>query len=254
MRHTLLILFCALCAYAHADIIVLKTGKTVEGDILLQNEQVVIVRDRKGARFQYPMTDVQKVSTHDSSNPAANSSATGTISSEASSSASPRKAMFRFELAGGLGTIDKNVGGAVIADLLVGSRQIAGRELFIGGGLGYHGAFANISSNSKSYHFLPIQAVLRYTFLQGEHSPYVGAGLGYGIALSKDYVGGIYSGLDLGYRYRTPRRGKSICVGLFGTVQGCRTTAQTEADGQSYIQTRAGRIIGQAGVKISFGL
>lgn len=252
MRHfNILLILLTLSATMQAEVIRLKTGKVVEGDILLQNEHVVVLRDRSGAKYQYPMSEVERIGkpgdTEFADVPAAvETKPIATTSGE-------RKAMFRFELAGGMGTIDKAVGGSMSADMLVGSRRLAGRELMIGGGVGYHGYWAD----GRSMHFLPIQVAMRYTLLEQTHSPYIGVGIGYGVALSKDYVGGIYSGLDLGYRYLTPKKHKQICVGIFGTVQGCSMTADEsipDEENTTYQHAHAGRILGQVGVKISFGL
>ena len=63
MRKTLVLfalsLVCAICA--HAETIVLRTGARVKGEIVLQNADVVIVRDASGARFQYPRAEVQEI-------------------------------------------------------------------------------------------------------------------------------------------------------------------------------------------------
>ena len=90
------------------------------------------------------------------------------------------------------------MGAAVSADLLVGSHHIGDKHIFVGGGVGYHGAFMG----ADKYNFLPIQAAIRMPFTETKHAPVFGLGIGYGIALSKNYVGGLYAGVDLGYRYQ----------------------------------------------------
>lgn len=242
-----LLIMCVACVCAQADVIRLKTGKSIDGEILLQNEQVVVLRDRTGAKFQYPMAEVAAI---DRSKEAVAAPAETKAVRPAETE---RKAMFRFELAGGLGMADKTPGGAMAADLLVGGRRLAGREIFLGGGVGYHGIWAD----GRAYHFLPIQICIRYTILQDRpHSPYLGVGIGYGAALSRSYVGGIYSGLDFGYRYLTPRRHKTIAVGVFAHIQGCRipTFVSIPDDDEQYAQDDAGRLLSQVGLKISFGL
>ena len=90
------------------------------------------------------------------------------------------------------------MGAAASVDLLVGSHHIGDKHVFVGGGLGYHGVFVG----SDSYHFLPIQAAVRVPLIEAKHAPVFGMGVGYGIALSKSYVGGLYAGVDIGYRYQ----------------------------------------------------
>ena len=58
-----LILSCALCA--HAETLILRTGARVKGTILFQNEEVVILRNAEGARFQYPRAEIQEILTVD---------------------------------------------------------------------------------------------------------------------------------------------------------------------------------------------
>ena len=248
---SLFIFLLLLCSTASAEIIRLKTGKVLEGEILLRNEQVVVFRETSGARYQYPMSEVEYIGQPDGKTRQVEP-ATTTSSAVVKTESTERKAQFRLELAGGLGVMDKSVGGAMAVDALVGSRRIAGREMMIGGAIGYHGIWAS----GQAMHFLPIQLVLRYTILPGTHSPYIGVGLGYGVALQKSYVGGIYSGLDLGYRYLTPRHHKQICVGLYGAIQGCRMTTEESVpdDDSAYIHARAGRMLGQFGLKFSIGL
>jgi hypothetical protein len=93
-------------------------------------------------------------------------------------------------------------------DLIVGSHHIGDRHIFVGGGLGYHGVFTD-----NKFNFLPIQVALRMPFMEAKHAPTFGASLGYGIALSKNYLGGIYAGIDFGYRYQiNPKTALTLSV------------------------------------------
>lgn len=192
MRKTLAIfVLCFACAlYACAETIVLRTGARVKGEILLQNNEVVIVRDASGARFQYPRTDVQEILA-DQVNEA------DATQEEAVEITTTKKVSILLELGGGPAVIPtEKVGGGFSVDLLVGSHHIGDRHLFIGGGLGYHGLFLG----EERYNFLPIQAALRLPLMEQKHAPIFGISLGYGVALSKDYLGGLYAGMDFGYR------------------------------------------------------
>ena len=53
------LLVCALCV--HAETLVLRTGTRVQGEIVFQNEEVIILRDATGARFQYMRADIEEV-------------------------------------------------------------------------------------------------------------------------------------------------------------------------------------------------
>ena len=130
----LLLLASALCA--HAETILLRTGARVRGEIVFQNEEVVIVRDAEGKRFQYLRSDVEAVLTDDSAEVAAE------VSEKEQELQTPKKASIILELAGGAAVQPQEyAGGAFSVDMLVGSHHIGNRHLFIGGGLGYHGLF-----------------------------------------------------------------------------------------------------------------
>jgi hypothetical protein len=170
----------------------LRTGARVKGSIVFQNEEVVIIRDPEtGARFQYPRAEVTEILTVEAEEP----EQVAEEPEEAIRTA--KKVSIALELAGGAAVNPGNgIGGAMSADLLVGSHHIGDKHLFIGGGLGYHGLFIG----DEKFNFLPIQVALRMPFMETKHAPVFGAAIGYGIAMSKDYKGGIYAAVDLGYR------------------------------------------------------
>ena len=190
------ILFIVLCVFAftcaYAETIILRTGARVKGSIVFQNEEVVIIRDPEtGARFQYPRAEVTEILTVEAEEPEQ-------VAEEPEEAIrSSKKVSIALELAGGAAINPGNgVGGAVSADLLVGSHHIGNKHLFIGGGLGYHGLFIG----GEKFNFLPIQVALRMPFMETKHAPIFGVAIGYGIALSKAYKGGVYAAVDLGYR------------------------------------------------------
>lgn len=189
----LLLVTFALCA--HAETIVLRTGARVKGTIVFQNEEVVIVRDTEGARFQYPRADVEDILTDE----AAEVSASQDLETQEEEIKTTKKVSVLLELGGGSAYVPGIGSGASMnVDLVVGSHHIGDRHIFIGGGLGYHGIF--LSGETKQYSFLPVQVALRMPLMEQKHAPAFGVALGYGVALSKNYVGGIYTGLDFGYR------------------------------------------------------
>lgn len=175
-----------------AETVTLRSGKVITGTILIQNEEVVIIRDANGARHQYPAAEVLSVSSTDSS-------ASEQIPTEQliNADVAERKSTVTVEVAGGALDAAKGEWGAfAAADLLITSKKIAGHEIMLGGAVGYLGTF--IAGNA--YNFLPISLVLRAPLLQGKHAPIVGFNIGYGIGLSKQYKGGLTTGIDLGYR------------------------------------------------------
>lgn len=228
MRKTLVLfalsLVCAICA--HAETIVLRTGARVKGEIVLQNADVVIVRDASGARFQYPRTEVQEILATDAAEVKEQEAEQDNIGTS-------KKASILLELAGGPAVIPSQaVGGGFSVDMLVGSHHIGDRHLFIGGGLGYHGLFIG----EEKYNFLPIQVALRMPFMEQKHAPVFGVALGYGVGLSRDYLGGLYAGLDFGYRCQLNEK-TAIALVLAAQFQQATIRVIEEVSGIPYANT-----------------
>lgn len=235
----LLLLASALCA--HAETILLRTGARVKGEIVFQNEEVVIVRDAEGKRFQYLRSDVEEVLADDPAEVAAEAS------EKEQELLTPKKASILLELAGGAAVQPQEyAGGTFSIDLLVGSHHIGNRHLFVGGGLGYHGLFLN----GEKLNFLPIQAAIRMPFTETKHAPVFGLGLGYGIALSKDFLGGLYASADFGYRCQINPK-TAIAVVAYTQFQQAKIPVIQYVDGLPF-EGKTGRNLVCAGVKLAF--
>lgn len=198
----------------------------MKGEIVLQNADVVIVRDASGARFQYPRTEVQEIL-------AADAAEVKEQEAEQENIGTSKKASILLELAGGPAVIPSQaVGGGFSVDMLVGSHHIGDRHLFIGGGLGYHGLFIG----EEKYNFLPIQVALRMPFMEQKHAPVFGVALGYGVGLSRDYLGGLYAGLDFGYRCQLNEK-TAIALVLAAQFQQATIRVIEEVSGIPYANT-----------------
>jgi len=239
----LFIAFLTSLVCAHAETLILRTGARVKGEILIQNDEVVIVRDAEtGARFQYPRAEVQDILADDTvmpdSTPIRNAAEEEDITSS-------KKVSIDLELSGGAVVIPGNAaGGGFGADLIIGSHHIGWRHIFVGAGLGYHGMFAG----GKNYNFLPIQAAVRMPLMEQKHAPVFGAALGYGIALSKDYIGGLYAGLDFGYRCQINPK-TAVAVVAYAHFQQATVKVVETVDGEPFVN-KTGRNIVNPGVKI----
>lgn len=232
-----LLLLCFVCA--HAETLLLRTGARVQGTIVFQNEEVVIIRDAGGTRFQYPRADVQEILADNQENPEPSDSPDKEITTA-------KKASILLEFGGGAAVIPgESAGGAFSADLLVGSHHIAGRHIFIGGGVGYHGFFLG----QEKYNFLPVQVAMRAPFTEHKHAPVGGLSLGYGIALNRNYLGGIYAGVDFGYRCRLNTQ-SAIALVAFVNFQQARLTLNETIDDTPFTNT-VGRNLLLSGLKLA---
>ncbi len=226
---------------AQAETIVLRTGARVKGTILLQNEEVLIVRDTEGARFQFPRADVAEIVAGDA--PVAEETAqTG----EEPEIRTAKKVSALLEISGGAALRpNEAAGGGVGADLIIGTHHIGSRHIFIGGGLGYHGVFLG----AEKYNFLPVQAALRLPLVEGKHAPVFGVSLGYGVALSKNYAGGLYAGMDFGYRCQLNPK-TAVAVVAFARFQQAKVDVVEVIDGMEFVN-RTGRNLVTPGLKLA---
>ena len=241
----LLLCVCVLCAYAET-IILLRTGARVEGTIVFENEEVVIVKTAEG-RFQYPRSEILGIGSDDSER-VKELRSEGVKSEELiDKREESKKVSALLELAGGAGVQPgEQAGGGASVDLLIGTHHIGKRHLFIGAGLGYHGLFLG----KDSYHFLPVQVALRMPLIEAKHAPVFGVALGYGAALNKQYKGGLYAGLDFGYRYRVNPK-TSIAIVAFANFQQAEVKVEEEIEDMLFVHA-VGRNLVMTGIKIGF--
>lgn len=227
---------------ARAETIVLRTGARVRGEILLQNEEVVIIRDASGARFQYPRAEVVEIIAAEEAEQEVQIEKPIEVSTQ-------KKATVLVEAAAGVAVLPKDTIGAVMSiDMLVGSHKIGDKHLFLGAGVGYHGFYLA----DEKYNFMPIEVALRMPLIEQKHAPMFGMALGYGIALSKDYVGGIYAGVDLGYRY-TINTKTALVAALYAQFQQARLLTNETIEGNMFSHI-TGRNLVAAGLKIAIYL
>ena len=159
-----------------------------------------------------------------------------------------KKATILLELAGGPAINGNESGGGFSVDLLVGSHHIGDRHVFIGGGVGYHGLFIG----RGKYNFLPIQAAFRIPLLEAKHAPVFGLSIGYGIALSKTYKGGIYASLDMGYRYQiNPRTAFAVLLYSHFQRASIEVGEQVEGDATTFMHQKGCNLI-NPGLKLAF--
>lgn len=240
-RIAFLIVFCASLLCAHAETIILHTGARVKGTVVFQNEEVVIVRNEEGKRFQYMRADVEQILTEEQTIEEAQE-----VEAEEEEVKVTKKASILLEVAGGAAVKPTEAaGGGVAVDLLVGSHMLGGKHIFVGGGVGYHGFFMG----AEKYNFLPIQVAVRMPLMEQKHAPAFGVAVGYGIALSKTYLGGIYADVDFGYRCQL---NPNTALGLFAFAQFQQAVvpSTTIVDGNPYTQN-IGRSLVMSGVKLS---
>lgn len=186
-----------------AEVVVLRSGQRVQGEIMLRNSEVVIIRASNGMRFQYPMSEVSGI-TMDENETELQTEKGDNVSRKQSAVSLRLQAM-----SGALYMPDMGWGGYAGADLMVGANVLEGKRMFVGGGVGYR---AKIVSD-RICSFIPLQAAVSSIFTDQRHSPIVGIHIGYGISTNKKVQGGICAGAELGWHYLVDEN-TSIVLGL----------------------------------------
>ena len=214
-----------------AEVVTLRTGQTVKGEVLLQNEEVVIVRTKNGMRYQYPASEVVSIKAEELA---------AKEDDLAGKKRNVRAVNMRFQLhSGAIYVPQMGWGGQVAADWMVGSRMIQGKRLFVGGGIGYRAkimptTLADTTSSNTTYSFIPLQAMVSLPLMEHKHAPVIGISAGYGFAANKDTQGGICVGVDLGWNYIINEQ-SSLQLSLYADWQQARTNVKQVIEDKEYI-------------------
>jgi len=245
-RLFLLVLLALLCMGVSASVVTLRSGKVVRGEILVNNAEVVIVKTVEGARFQYPAGEVESIKDDDSEEVVEENAETEKKKIHG------KKTVILLDVGTGGTIIPHTKGGAYAGgEVMIGSRYVGTKQLFLGGGLGVH---ATITPD-QTYTFLPLQVAIKVPFLEGKHSPFVGAAIGCGFALSKKYSHGIFTYAQAGYRYKF-NNGSALMVGLKAQFQQTKANVTeiiiADDGSQNEYLTSSGLSLFTIGVNLSF--
>lgn len=222
LRLLICFIVCCISSQMQAEVLLLRSGKTIEGEILLQNDDVVIIQIQDGSRYQYPTSDVNEirkvVPEKELTTPENKVSPKG------------KKASLRIELSEGAAYIPA-VGFGEYTDIgiQIGSHQIMNRRVFVGGGIGFRATVID----RHSYLFLPLQVTASIPFTASTHAPFVGMTLGYGFALKGAAQGGITAGVRIGWLYNINNQ-MSLTLGADVGWQQARISVSEEIEANTY--------------------
>ncbi len=176
-----------------AETITLRSGKVVTGSVILQNEDVIVLKDATGARFQFPMADVEKVEESTEEEVAA-------AAPEKEEESVPKVALRICLTGGGSAVPDRHqqptMGGNFGAEVQIGSRNLMNKRVFVGGSIGYSGIFAG-----QTYSLIPLKAIASVPLTDGRHAPEVGMNIGYAFGTGP-VRGGLTGGAEVSWRYQ----------------------------------------------------
>ena len=194
--HILCLFVAGICSL-QAEVVVLRTGQTVKGELLLNNDEVVILRKKDGTRFQYPKAEVVTIRMDKEE---------VVVQEDSVVLHREKKVALRMNLSMGAAFLPANNLYApwatdVQVHAAVGTHNLLKTNVFLGGSVGYH----MVVNKRVTYEWIPIQMTCTYPITvshSSAHRPLVGCSLGYAIALDKDYAGGICGGIDVGWWYK----------------------------------------------------
>ena len=231
----ILLIWMTLISSVYAELVVLRSGKTVKGEILLHNEEVVIIRQKDGSRFQFPMQEVLSISAE---LPPKRQSSTNRIAED-------KKVACHFAVAGGTAYTPNGWGGYINPTVFVGTHTLRHLPIAVGGTVGYHGVFAQ----GNAYSWIPLQASIYLSPTVNSQLSTVNCQLstvncqlstvncqlsiGYAFALSQDYTGGICAGMEIGWSHAI---GNTSSIFMALTAQSLQTRMQVveTVNGNSY--------------------
>ena len=231
----IMLLITLLPVAASADVIVLHSGQKVEGRIITKSEDIIVIETPQGRRFQYMATDVKEVLEDDKTS-------SDTAADYANDGNNTRKVVLRLMFDGG----------AAFLPMAVGSSRIAGKKIFLGGSVGYAGAYVNGST-----HFIPVQAVVAIPLTQRDNSPEIGMSLGYSIGFRdktafSGKTGGVTAGLSVGYKWQVGKS-NALILGLKTRLIQSTAIQNVTIEGSEYaIEKGVCYITASAGLQVQF--
>lgn len=236
----LCLLWVAGAAFGWADVIRLKSGKTIDGTILFEDSEVVVIRDATGARYQYPKSQIvsgdEAVSGQDKTASVQTSypDEDPEVSREVASS---RKVAMGVSAFGGAMVMPGQLqdpttplwGGHAGSEVMVGTANLFRRRIFFGGSVGYQAYI--IGGQPQS--FIPIKLRAEVPLMLASHAPMLALGVGYGVGL-QSIKGGLCADVAFGWRYAYSRNG-SFFLGVFADFQGAEVKLTETISDKQYV-------------------
>ena len=231
----ILLIWTALITSVHAEVVVLRSGKTVKGEVLLNNDEVVILRQKDGSRYQFPKQDVVAIRAEERPQQA---TATARPASE-------KKVACHLSMAGGTTYTPNGWGGFVNPMVFISTHHLQDRPIAIGGSIGYHGVFVG----QNTYSWIPLQATLRYPIgvslsdaATRRDRPMLGASIGYAIATNEECAGGICAAMEIGW-WRSINPKSSLWLALTAQCLQTRLQVTEHINGNDYQNVRGCTLI-----------
>jgi len=220
LNYILPVLLLVFAPVAKAEIILLQSGKTMEGEILMQNEDILMLRDKEGRKFQFPRAEVVEIRQPEQ---------VEVVEQAVENTSGKGNCALRLDFSGGgLFIPGYHNGGYGSVDIQIGSRRIGQQRVFLGGSVGYQAAVAD-----QVYNFLPLMVAFSMPLLEGKHSPEIGTAIGYGFAIKSPNKGGVAAKVDVSWRYQY-KSTSALLLGVQTRFQQAQVKYDEIIEGKTY--------------------
>lgn len=187
------------------EIIWLKNGEVYQGKIVMQNEQILMLQTENGKRYQFLISDVEKIEIQ----PYKSHTQNVKLKNENS------QLGICAEISGGLITknrtflpVSPNYGFAIA----VGTQKMFGTKAFAGAGVGLD--IISLSNKKGSFYTIPFFLQINMPLGSGKVLPAVVGKAGYVISLDDDYKSNLYFNLSGGVNVKIENM-YNLFVGLY---------------------------------------
>lgn len=225
--------------------ITMETGETYRGEVLAENERVVMLRLADGSRMQIRREEIAAMEP-DAFTAIDRSDALPVVE------ASPGGQFGMMIEMGGGTSFSRNSYGwvpALQAAWVLGVRDVAWAGTFAGVGIGYNLCVAN-KSGEGAINLLPLFARLHSTIGRHVTAPYVELDAGYAFSFHPDISGGMLLRLSVGVARRFSSR-TAFYAGVYGGLQGLSGDLRDIDPWGDYFTYHGHTITQQAGVKVA---
>jgi len=203
--------------------ITLTTGEIYFGEILVENEQIIMIRTSDGSRYQFPINEVKSVEFAVVANAGKRfftSAFTTPKNLAPETTENDEKIIMLIDVHGGVSSARHAFSYALMAQgaLVIGAKDVVFPNTFLGGGIGYSILFPNDYSEGGTIDFLPVFARFQTFIGSGWLTPYFEIDVGYGFSLNSDFGGGAMLKLSVGLAQKINPQ-SAFYFGVFAGLQ-----------------------------------
>jgi len=192
--------------------ITLKSSDVYYAEVLVENEQIVMIKTQEGNRFQFPANEVHSIET-DFVEESKNNNVQITPIDDSNF-------LMMIDVQGGVSYSSQAYlwVPSVQGSLVLGAKDVFFQGSFLGGGVGYNMLFANDYSK-ETIAFLPVFVRLQSIVGKKNTAPYLEMDAGYGFSLNSNFGGGLMLKLSAGITHKLSYR-TVLYVGTYAGLQG----------------------------------